>query len=321
MRIVYCGSGSFGCESLRWLHASEHVIPLVVTQPARPAGRGRKLHPTPISLLAQEFNLPCLEIPDVKDPQAIETIKKARPDVILIIAFGQKIGRELLNLPDCRVINLHSSLLPKYRGAAPVNWAIINGEKITGLTIFELDEGWDTGEILGQSVTKIGPCETAGELHDRLAEMGPELIENVLNDILNATDQPLQQNETAACPAPKLTKADGVIDWERPANVVKNQILGMWPWPGAFCLARLPHKQTTERLTICRAELVDTRDTEMHKASILPGTLTEDRLIECGDGQIRPLEVLPVGSKVMDFQSYINGRHLKPGDRFLNGKL
>ena len=171
MRIVFLGSGDFGCSSLRRLQECGHALLQVVTQPARQSGRGRKVKPTAIAALAAELKLPCVETANVNAADVVTKIRAFEPEVLVVIAFGQKIGKELLQIPNCRVINLHGSLLPKYRGAAPINWAIINGETETGLTVIELNEQWDAGDILGQVKTQIQPTQTAGELHDRLAEM------------------------------------------------------------------------------------------------------------------------------------------------------
>ena len=318
MRIIFLGSGEFGCESLRWLNGSGHEVVQVVTQPARRAGRGRKVIATPIARLAAELNLPCREAGDVNEPAITQSIVDLKPDILLVIAFGQKIGPALLNMPHCVTINLHGSLLPKYRGAAPINWAIINGEPQTGLTVIELNEVWDAGRILGQVATDIGAQETAGELHDRLAKMGPGLLAEVLEKIQTGTMTPQVQDSKLASRAPKLAKTDGAIHWNRPAEQIRNHIHGMWPWPGAYCNLQQAEKQHGERVTIARAEcLVAPADSDVSSGA--PGELAEDLSIVCGQGRLKLLQVKPTGGRLMSFDDFVNGRHLQSGDRFLDG--
>jgi len=317
MRIVFIGSGEFGCDSLRWLESCEHKIAEVVTQPARPAGRGKKLIPTAIAQLADELGLCCHEAEDINQADFVEHIAELQPNVLLVIAFGQKIGPELLNLPNCRTINLHGSLLPKYRGAAPINWAIINGEKQTGITVIELTEKWDAGCILGQLSTAIEPDETAGDLHDRMAKMGPELLEQVLSQIDQGIDKPIVQDNSQASRAPKLGKTDGAIRWSQSAKRIRDQIHGMWPWPGAYCHLARPGKKA-ERISIAQAA-VSTESDAGSKEEMLPGTLCGDLSIACGTGRLKLLQVKPANGKLMNFADFVNGRHLKTHDRFLDG--
>ena len=326
MRVAYFGSGQFGCATLRWLSESEHEIATVVTQPARPAGRGRKKKSTPIAQLAEQLGISHQESENVNTFEFVQTIRDIQAEVLLVIAFGQKIGSKLLSLSNCRVINLHGSLLPKYRGAAPINWAIINGDSETGLTVIEINEQWDAGAILGQIKTKILPGETTYLLHNRLALLGPELVGRVLDQISKGQDQPLKQDDSLACLAPKLRKTDAAIHWSQPAQKICNLIHGMWPWPGAFCQVPQANKSKSERLTIARAEIAPSRppaatvdESSISPATITPGTLTTEMTIECGSGQLRLLEVKPENGRLMSFADYVNGRRLSAGDQFLNG--
>lgn len=313
MRMIFLGGGEFGVPSLDWLTQSGHDVALVVTQPARPAGRGQKLLPTPIASLAQRLQLPCLETADVNTPENIRKILALNPQILLTIAFGQKIGTELLHVPGGLTINLHSSLLPKYRGAAPINWAIINGETETGLTVIEINDQWDAGAILGRLKTAMNPQETAGELHDRLAGMGPQLLDEVLKKIEAGNIQPLPQDHSQACRAPKLKKTDGAIDWSRSALVLRNQIHGLWPWPGAYCQLRQTGKPKTERLAIARVRVHETA------TQATPGLVAKDLTVACGQHRLELLEVKPDNSRLMSFADFVNGRRLQPGDQFLNG--
>ena len=316
MRIVYCGGGEFGCLSLRWLSESSHNLLQVFTAPARPAGRGKKLRPTPIAQLTHQLLLPCREEADINRPEVVDSIRALHPDVIVVIAFGQKIGPALLNLPDCRVINIHASLLPAFRGAAPINWAIITGASRTGLTAIELNEIWDGGAILGQTATDIRSHETAGELHDRLAALSPPLLEEVLHKIETGAADPIAQDDTQASKAPKLSKTDAAISWNNDALRLRNLIHGMSPWPGAYCQLHQADSQP-ERIIIARAEIVDAAAPA--DPSLTPGALDHDLNVICHPGRLRLLEVKPTAGRLMTFRDLVNGRRISSNDHFLDG--
>ncbi|MBN2063976.1 MAG: methionyl-tRNA formyltransferase [Sedimentisphaerales bacterium] len=310
MKIIFMGGGDFGCDTLRWLASSHHQILKVFTQPARPAGRGRSTTPTPIAALSNKLGLECLETANINSPENLEIIRQLVPDVIVVIAFGQWLGSALQKLP-AKIINLHSSLLPKYRGAAPINWAIIQGEKITGVTVIEINDIWDGGGILASESLEIGETETAGELHDRLAALGPALIAEVLGEFEAGIYNPQKQNDCLACKAPKMQKSDGKIDFSRPAAEIKCKILGMWPWPGAFCFLQQEGSEPL-RLSLCRCQLVNKAPSDLS-----PGSLDSQLDIVCGDGlALRLLEVKPDNSKLMTFKDFANGKRLKSGDIF-----
>ena len=321
MQLVFIGSGEFGRECLKWLRQSNHEVLEVITQPARPFGRGRKVKATSICQLAKELDLPVQESDNINEPAFVDHIRSLNPDILLVIAFGQKIGPQLLSQSEFRTINLHGSLLPKYRGAAPINWAIINGEIKTGITVIELGQGWDTGDMLGQKITTIKTTETAGELHDRLARLGPDLLADVLTQIERGENTPQKQDESQATIAPKLCKADGAIRWDESAEHIRNQVHGMWPWPGAMCYLQQSHNKPKERLNVVRAEVVEEAapPTDSSSVSRTPGTITADFTIVCGTGQLRLLEVKPQNSTLMSFDDFVNGRHIQSGDRFLDG--
>ena len=318
MKIVFLGSGQFGIDSLNAILDSAQSLKFIITQPPNPAGRGRKPGPTPVARWAKEHFVDTIETDNVNERRIIEKISDIQPDLIIVIAFGQKIGNELINLPPKGTINVHASLLPKYRGAAPINQAIINGDKETGLTIIELNEVWDGGDILGQVSTEIGVGETAGELHDRLAAMGPGILEEVLGKIAGGIDKPMVQDERKVSFAPKLCKGDGLIDWERSATDICNQIHGMWPWPGAYCFVRQHSKQQSERISIARAQILIKKGTGQEE-NISPGVFLEDMSIVCGNGRLRLVKVKPDNGKLMSFEDFVNGRHLQVGDRLVNG--
>ncbi len=314
MNLVYLGSGEFGIPCLDALQASGHVLALVVTQPAHPAGRGRKPQLTPVAQWADSRSVPFLQIENVNMPETIDRIAACRPDAIVVIAFGQKIGKELVGLPPKGAVNVHASLLPKYRGAAPINWAIIRGETRTGISIITLAEKMDAGDILGQSETAVGARETAGELHDRLARLAAPLLLETLAKLESGTAMYTRQNDAEATLAPKLRKSDGFLDFSEPAQVLARRIRGLWPWPGAAALYVSQQTQKSVRLVIALAEAVPASD-----AAPLPaGTFDENRNVVCGDGsRLAVAKVKPAGSGLMKFRDFVNGWHLQPGDRLM----
>lgn len=312
MKIVYLGSGQFGVESLDTLHRSSHDLPLIVTQPARQAGRGRKPEPTPVARWAQAQAIPFIETQDVNKSEVIGRIGTYKPDLIVVIAFGQKIGNELITLPPKGAINVHASLLPKYRGAAPINWAIINGEKETGISIITLAERMDAGQILAQAETELSPDETAGELHDRLGQIAAPLLVETIDNIAAGTATYTEQDHSEATLAPKLKKSDGLLDFTASAESVRRRILGCWPWPGASAIYVSEKTGKQQRVTIAHADLVQTEN-----AAALPaGTLDQDLNVICSRNALKITRIKPEGSRIMDFKAFVNGRHTRPGDIF-----
>jgi len=313
MNIVYLGSGEFGLQCLNTLVKSSHSLDFIVTQPPRQAGRGRKSKPTPVSLWAKSHSLPFIETDNVNNPEEIEKIASYEPDLILVIAFGQKIGNELINLPLKGAINVHASLLPKYRGAAPINWAIINGESQTGISIITLAEKMDAGDILGQAITDIRPDETAGELHDRLAKLAAPLLLKTLAKIADDTVIYTAQNHSRTTPALKLKKSDGILDFTEPAELLQRKIRGFWPWPGASTIYLSKKTNKSTRVTIAMAEIVGT----LNSTGLSTGTLDENLNVICGANALNIIKIKPAGSALMDFKDFVNGQHTQPGDMFV----
>ena len=233
MRIVYLGSGEFGVPCLQGLFESEHKLCMVVTQPAQPCGRGRKLRATAVARWAETRGIPCVGTENVNSPEMVEKIAACRPDALVVIACGQKIGPTLVTMPSRGAINVHASLLPKLRGAAPINWAIIRGETHTGISIITLAEKIDAGDVLGQTETLIGTHETAGQLHDRLAVIAVPLLMETLYQLESGKATYTAQDRTLATFAPKLQKSDGYLDFTESAQVLSRRMRGFWPWPGA----------------------------------------------------------------------------------------
>ena len=313
MKIVYLGSGEFGIKCLNALDRSSHSPRFIVTQPPHPAGRGRRPKPTPVAHWANSHSVPFVETDDANTPQLIEAIAHHEPDLIVVIAFGQKIGNELINLPPRGAINVHASLLPKYRGAAPINWAIINGETKTGISIITLAEKMDAGNILAQSQTDIGPDETAGRLHDRLAQLAAPLLLETITKIADGTAIYTEQDHSRATLAPKLKKSDGFVDLNEPAEALRRKILGFWPWPGASATYLSKKTNKSVQVTIAMAEVVETSN----PTGLPAGILDENLNIICGTDALKITKIKPAGSALMDFKDFANGRQTRPGDLFM----
>ncbi|MGB9826688.1 MAG: methionyl-tRNA formyltransferase, partial [Desulfofundulus sp.] len=233
MRVVFMGTPDFAVPALRALVGSRYPVVGVVTRPDRPRGRGRKIQPSPVKQVALHMGLPVLQPVRVRDAAFVEQLKQLEPEVIVVAAFGQILPPSILYLPPRGCINIHASLLPRYRGAAPIHRAIMNGERETGVTIMLMDEGLDTGDILLQQPVAIGEADNAGVLHDRLAQLGAELLLQTLNLLEKGLLHAQPQEDSLATYAPPLTLQDEIIDWERPARDLYNQIRGLDPWPGA----------------------------------------------------------------------------------------
>ncbi|NIP24605.1 MAG: methionyl-tRNA formyltransferase [Phycisphaerae bacterium] len=313
MKITYLGSGKFGLECLNALAQSSHSLDLIVTQPPHGAGRGRKQTPTPVARWAVSHSIPFIETDNVNAPQAIEKIAAYQPDVIVVVAFGQKIGNQLINLPPKGAINVHASLLPKYRGAAPINWAIIKGEKQTGISIISLAERMDAGDILAQATTDIGADEAASELHDRLAKIAAPLLIRTIDHIADGTAVYGRQDHSKATLAPKLKKSDGFLNFKEPAEMLQRKIQGFWPWPGASAIYISKKTKKPLRITIAMAEVVSTSN----PADLPPGTLDENLNVICGCDALKIIKIKPTGSRLMRFRDFVNGHQTKAGDSFI----
>jgi methionyl-tRNA formyltransferase len=300
-RLVYFGSGAFGLPTFERL-AADHEIALVVTQPDRPSGRGRALTPTPIAVAAANRDLPILKPERVNDDPVREAIRKVAADAFIVIAFGQKLSQELLG--SVFAINLHASLLPKFRGAAPINWAMIHNEPQTGVSVIGLADRMDAGDIYLQLSTPIDPMETAGELHDRLANLGPQAVVETLAAMQSGTLAAQPQDERLASRAPKLSRMDGTISFDQPATLVRARIHGVTPWPG--CTVTLGEKPL-------RLHRVQAMETTARAGGIPSGALRDDLAIQCQTGALRILEVQPAGSIVMSFDAYCRGHNVRPG--------
>ncbi len=314
MRIVFLGSGHFGLPCLDALLHSVHSIEFVVTQPPNPAGRGRRPSPTPVADWAERHLIPYRATPNINMPEHRDAIRRHRPDLLVVIAFGQKIGPELIQMPRHQAVNVHASALPRWRGAAPINWSIIAGDRATGVTLITLADKIDAGKMLGASKIMIEAGETAGELHDRLALLAAPLLLKTLDALESGQAVYAEQDASAVTFARKLKKQDGYLDFHDTADALDRRIRGFWPWPGASAvyLSRETGKQARVVFAECAVEPWENRQ------DLPVGTLNENLNIVCGQDVLRILRIKPAGSPLMDFADFINGRHTRPGDVFLH---
>jgi len=304
-KIIFMGTPQFAVPTLRILIHEEYKILFVVTQPDRPKGRGRKLTPSPVKILAQENNITILQ-PERLDDSFLNLLLPLKPDLLIVVAFGQIIPGKVLSSAKWGGINIHASLLPKYRGSAPIQWAIINNEKKTGLTTMFMDEGLDTGPILIQQEVDILEGETAGQLHDRLSSLAPGLLIKTLQGLAEGTIKRRKQDDSLATYASKLTKEQGLIDWSWPAERLCGLIRGLDPWPGAFTY------YNGKMLKMFGCFLANNRETFS-----VPGRikgLTEKGLeIEAVKGSIIVREIQAPGKKRMPAKEFLKGSRLSSG--------
>jgi methionyl-tRNA formyltransferase len=307
LRIVFCGTPAFAVPALRELIARpEFTIESVVTQPDRPRGRGGEIFSSPVKAQAVAAGIPLYQPLKIRSEEAQEYFVSIAPDAVVIIAYGQIIPARLIAIPRLGWINLHGSLLPKYRGAAPIHWAIANGETRTGLTTMSIDAGLDTGPALLTWETEIGPDEAAPELYARMAEAGAPLIVETLRGLASGSLTPVAQDNSQATFAPPLKKEDGRIEWSLPARVIYNRIRGFQPWPGAFTLFR--GKQCA----------IWGRPATSGFAGV-PGAIRVDGevYVACGDASALRLEFVQVeGRKRITAREFANGARLASGEGF-----
>ena len=305
MRIVFMGTPEFAVPSLEALLKSDDQVVGIVTQPDRPKGRGQTLTPSPVKRIAQREQLPLLQPTKMKDPAFLAALAAWKPDLIAVAAFGRILPPAILNLPSRGCLNVHGSLLPKYRGAGPIQWAIMNGETETGITTMLMDEGMDTGAILLQERLAIVPDDTAGTLSPRLAELGGRLLIKTITQLKAGTLVPCQQDHSQATMAPLLKKEDGVIDWTMSATTIANRIRGLTPWPGAYTFVE------EDRWTIWRAVAI----TEQVKDP--PGTVTQvtkDAVhVATGHGVLVLTELQPANRRRMAASQYLAGHPVLAG--------
>lgn len=304
-RILFMGTPDFALPALRLLHEQKYPIIGVVTQPDRPKGRGLKEVAPPVKILAQEFGLPVFQPQKVKDQSFMERLEKLKPDMIVLVAFGQILPKAIIDYPPLKCLNIHPSLLPKYRGAAPLNWQIIRGETKTGVTIMLMDEGMDSGDILLQEETPLGAAETYGELHDRLAQLGAKLLIKTIEQIFDGTIKRKPQDATGATFAPRLTKETGKINWNNKVSDIVNLIRGLSPSPTAY--TSLDGLSLKIFSSVAQPGKVD-------QPSGTIGNATAAGLpVAAADGYVILKDVQLAGKKRMLIADFLRGHHLTSG--------
>lgn len=300
------GTPDFAVPSLEALLRSPDEVVGVVTQPDRPKGRGQALAAPPIKLLCERERIPYLQPTKMKDPAFLDALRAWRPDLIAVAAFGRILPPVILQLPPKGCVNVHGSLLPKYRGAGPVQWAVINGERETGITTMLMDEGMDTGQMLLQERLTIGPDETAGELATRLARLGGRLLVETIHRMKEGTLVPQPQDHAQATMAPLLKKENGVIDWTRRAADLANQVRGMSPWPGAVTQAGEEQWKIWKAVPAVESTAGQPPGTVLHAG---PRGL----LVATGEGALAITELQPPNRRRMSAADYLAGHPIKPG--------
>lgn len=311
LRIIFMGTADLACASLQALsRVVEFQILAVVSQPDKPKGRDLRLQPTPVKAAAVAACLPVLQPERARDAGFIEQLRQLQPDLIVVAAYGQILPQAILDLPRLGCLNVHTSLLPKYRGAAPIQWAILDGESETGVTIMKMDAGLDTGAILTQATTPIAPEDTGQTLHDRLAQLGGELLVRTIPDYIEGRAAPRPQPAQGVSYARKITKADGQLDWAQPARTLWNRIRAFTPWPGAFTHRR--SESGAHVLKIWTAQVVEA-------SSGSPGELlSADKagiVVACGQGALRILQLQREGGRRLTAQEFLAGNPMSPGER------
>ena len=311
MRVVFLGSGAFAVPSLEALLDAGHEVAAVVTQPDREKGRGRALSATPAKVVAERRGVPVLQPRRIKQPEAVEELRALRPDVQVVVAYGQILPRAVIDIPPLRTVNVHSSLLPRYRGAAPIQWAVVNGERETGVTTMLIDEGLDTGPTLLARSTPIGPEETAPELEARLGPLGAQVLLESLDGLARGTLVAHPQDHAQATLAPILKKEDGRIDWARPAEEIARRVRGLLPWPGTAT------STAGADLKILRARVEAPATADAPPGTVL-GVDRDGILVAAGGGtRLRLLDVQPESRRPMPAAAFAAGARLQPGARLV----
>ena len=306
MRIVFMGTPEFAVPSLNALLDNGYDVVGVITQPDRPVGRGHKVAMTPVKQAAVARNVPVYQFERLRKQEGLDCLRALKPDLCVTAAFGQILSRKLLEVPRLGTINVHASLLPKYRGSAPINWCIANGEKVTGVTTMLTDIGVDTGDMLMHAETEIGPEETAGELTERLAHIGAELLIKTLKPYIEGTLKPTPQNEAEMTHVSMLTREDGRLDWTQSAQALANRVRGFDPWPGTW--TTLPEGV----LKVWKARVCG-KPVSGQPGEIAVASAKEGLIICCGEGALEIVEMQAPNAKRMAAKAYLAGKKLPVG--------
>jgi len=308
MKVVFMGTPDFALPPLRALVENGYRVEAVVTQPDRPGGRGKKLRPPPVKTYALQKNIEVLQPENLREPGFYHLLRDIEPDAIVVAAYGRILPAGILELPRFGCINVHASILPAYRGAAPIHRAVINGEKETGITIMQMDAGLDTGDIIVQDRVPIGVDDTTGDVHDRLAELGGGLLVLALELIADNRVSPLKQDDTKSSYAHMLSGADEIINWERDALSIKNQVRGLNPWPVAR--TRLKDKL----LKVWRVDIQDTgRRAAGKPGQVLQASANKGIIVQTGSGTVIIRELQLQGKKRMSVEDFLKGNPIPDG--------
>lgn len=312
MRIVYFGSAGFGLPSLEAIRDSAYELVGVFTQPAHRAGRGRKVRKTAVAVWCEENGIDCVEADNINSPEMFEKVSGCHGDLLVVIAFGQKICDKVIGWHEKGAINVHGSLLPKYRGAAPINAAIVNGDDETGISIITVCDRMDAGFVLGTGRCEITADDNAETVHDKLSALSPGVLLDVIGQIESGTAVYDEQDEEKVTHAYKMKKSNGYVDWSQPAGKICDKIRGFWSWPGAQSDYVSQKTGKCIRVTFAKARVVEGGD-----ESGRFGLLDDELRVICGGGRVELLEVKPAGGKLMGFKDFVNGRGVLPGDCFI----
>lgn len=308
LRIIFMGTPDFATSNLQALINGPDEVVAVVTQPDRPKGRGKQLKPPPVKLLADSFDIPVLQPDKIRTEEFLNGLLSYQPDLVVATAYGRILPPSLLDLAPMGCINVHGSLLPRHRGAAPIQWSVIRGDKEVGVTIIRMDEGMDTGDILLKASIPSAPEETAGTLSDKLAQLGNETLLKAIKGLKEGTIAPTPQDHSQATEAPRLKKTDGLVDWTKDAGELECLIRGLDPWPSAFCFLG------DIRLRLFRPEIIY-RETDAQPGSLLRAD-KRGLLIACGSDALLIRELQPAGKKRMTAEAFLCGCSLSPGTLF-----
>ena len=305
------GTAELSCASLEKLVGDKQFqIAAVVTQPDKPKGREMRLQFSPVKILAEKLKLPVLQPVKARDEKFISELRELKPDLIVVVAYGQILPQTILDLPKFGCVNVHTSLLPKYRGASPIQSAILNGDAETGVTIMKMDAGLDTGKIISQARTPILPEDNSQTLHDRLAQLGAELLVETIPNYVAGKIPPKPQPAESASYAAKIKKEDGKIDWNEPAEKILNRLRAFTPWPGAFTFLRTEEK--SQLLKIWKAEISGDNG---HAGMVLSAD-KNGIVVACGKNALRILELQREGGRRLSAQEFLAGHPLKLGEKF-----
>ena len=309
LRVAFFGTPQFAVPTLRHLLASHHTVCGVVTQPDRPRGRGQKVSDSPVKAVALEHGLPIAQPPRLRDPEVAATLGAWAPDLGVVAAYGKLIPEELLRLPRFGMINVHASLLPKYRGAAPVHRAVIDGEAETGVTIMRVVKALDAGAMFAKVKRRIGPDDTSDAVERDLAELGAGLLVEVVDRIAEGTATEEPQDDMLSTYAPRLTKEEGLVDWRLPVSYIHNRVRGLYPWPHAYSYVE------GTRLILLKTRIVD-RPADAEPGTIVEVTRDAIHVATGHAGRLAIEELQPEGKRPMRTRDFLAGRPLQPGARF-----